>query len=81
MNSSYKGSELLSDRGGCADAVVIVATVEFRFGADILSKKLLFDTTYAETGVAGSHFGTHGYTILKLVHSTCPNSVAPSFDI
>ena len=67
MNSSYKGSELLSDRGGCADAVVIVATVEFRFGADILSKKLLFDTTYAETGVAGSHFGTHGYTVYLFV--------------
>ena len=45
----------------------IVATVEFRFGADIFSKKLLFDKTYAKTGVAGSHFGTHGYTVCLFV--------------
>ena len=41
IDGSYKLSELLSGRGGSADAVVNVATVEFRFGALVLTKKPL----------------------------------------
>ena len=33
-------------RGGSADAVVNVATVEFRFGAVVLTKKFVFAKTY-----------------------------------
>ena len=47
-------SELLSGRGGGTDAVVNVATVEFRFWAVVLTKKI---------GVAGFHFSTHGFAI------------------
>ena len=39
-------SELLSVRGGSADAVVDVMAIEFRFGAVLLTKKLMFDKTY-----------------------------------
>ena len=38
-------SELLSSRGGSADAVVNVTAVEFRFGAVVLTKKLMFEKT------------------------------------
>ena len=54
-------SELLS--GGSANAVVNVATVEFRFGAVAFTKKLVFDKTYEKTCGAGSHFSTHCYAI------------------
>jgi len=56
-------SKLLSGRGGSADTVVNVATVEFRFGAVVLAEKLVFDKTYEKISIAGSHFGTHGYAI------------------
>ena len=39
IDGSYKLSELLFGRGGSADAVVNVATVEFRFRAVVLTKK------------------------------------------
>ena len=39
IDGSYKLSELLFGKGGSADAVVNVATVEFRFGAVVLTKK------------------------------------------
>ena len=63
LDCGYKLSELLLSRGGSADAVVNVAAVEFRFGAVVLTKKLMFDKTYEKIGVAGSHFSTHGYAI------------------
>ena len=40
--------------------MVYVATVEFRFGADVLTEKLVFDKTYETTGVGGSNLGIHG---------------------
>ena len=63
LDCGYKLSELLSGRGGSADAIVNGAAVEFRFGAVVLTKKLMFDKTYEKIGVAGSHFSTHGYAI------------------
>ena len=36
-------SELLFGRGGSADAIVNVTAVEFRFGAVVMTKKLMFD--------------------------------------
>ena len=69
-------SELLSGRGGNANAVVNVATVKFRFGTIVLTEKSVFDKTY----VAGSHFGTHGYTIslFVIVATECKVSVRTS---
>ena len=52
IDGGYKLSELLSGRGGGADAVVNVATVEFRFWAVVLTKKWVFDKTYEKIGVA-----------------------------
>ena len=46
IDGGYKLSELLSRRRGSADAFVNVATVKFRFGAHVLSKKLVFNETY-----------------------------------
>ena len=63
IDGGYKLSELLSGRGGSADAIVNVTAVEFRFWAVVLTKKLMFDKTYKKIGVAGSHFSTHGYAI------------------
>ena len=63
IDGGYKLSELLSGRGGSADAVVNVTAVEFRFGAVVLTEKLMFDKTYEKIGVAGSHFCTHGHAI------------------
>ena len=40
--------------------MVYVATVEFRFGADVLTEKLVFDKSYETTGVGGSTLGIHG---------------------
>ena len=58
-------SELLFGRGGGADAVV--AAVEFRFGAVVLTKKLVFDKTYEKIGIAGSQFSTHDCAISLIV--------------
>ena len=73
-------SELLSGRGGNANAVVNVATVKFRFGTIVLTEKSVFDKTYEKIGVAGSHFGTHGYTIslFVIVATECKVSVRTS---
>ena len=60
IDSSYY---LLSGRRSSAGAVVNLATVEFRFGAVVLIKKLVFHLAYEKIGVAGSHFGTHIHTI------------------
>ena len=60
IDSSQKLIEVLSGRGGSADTVVNVATVEFRLGAVLLIEKLVFNVAYEKIGVAGSHFGTHG---------------------
>ena len=67
IDGGYKLSELLSGRGGSADAVVNVTAVEFRFGAVVLTEKLMFDKTYEKIGVAGSHFSTHGNVISLFV--------------
>ena len=67
IDGGYKLSELLSGRGGSADAIVNVTAVEFRFWAVVLTKKLMFDKTYKKIGVAGSHFSTHGHTISLFV--------------
>ena len=56
----YKLSELLSDRRGSALTVVNIATADFRFGAVLLTEKLVFDNTYEKIAIAGSHFGTRG---------------------
>ena len=40
--------------------MVYVATVVFRFGADVLTEKLVFDKSYETTGVGGSNLGIHG---------------------
>ena len=67
IDGGYKLSELLSGRGGSADAIVNVAAVELRFWAVVLAKKLVFDKTYKKIGVAGSHFSTHGHAISLFV--------------
>ena len=59
IDGSYKLNELLSGRGGSADAVVNVVTVEFRFGAVVLTKKLVFEKSYEKICVAGTHFQTN----------------------
>ena len=66
VDGGYKLSELLSGRGGSADAVVNVTAVEFRFGAVVLTK-LMFDKTYEKIAVAGSHFSTYGCAISLFV--------------
>ena len=53
--SLFKLSELLSGRGGNADAVVNVTVVGLRFGAVVLTKKLVFDKPCEKIGLAGSH--------------------------
>ena len=47
IDGGYKLSELLSGRGGSADAIVNVTVVEFRFWAVVLTKKLMFDKKMA----------------------------------
>ena len=65
IDSSYKMIDFLSGRGSSANAVVNVATprrvqvwsrcIDLKIGVQCnLGKKI---------GIAGSHFGTHGYTI------------------
>ena len=58
---------VLTGRGGSTDAVVNVTAVELRFGALVLTKKLMFDKTYKKIGIAGSHFSTHGHAISLFV--------------
>ena len=67
IDGGYKLSELLFGRGGGADAVVNVAAVEFRFGAVVLTKKLVFDLNYEKIGIAGSQFSTHDCAISLIV--------------
>ena len=60
IDSGYKLIELLSGRGGSAEAVNVTA-VEFRFGAVVLnwcSQKI---------GVAGSHFSARGHAISLII--------------
>ena len=45
------------------DAIVNVTAVEFRFGAVVLTEKLVFDKTFEKIGVAESHLSTHGDAI------------------
>ena len=51
-----------------ADTVVDVATVEFRFGAVVLTKKLVFDKIYETIGVAEYHFA-----LLKAINFSTSN--------
>ena len=66
-SSLFELSELLSGRGGNADAVVNITAIELRFGAVVLTKKLVFDKPYETIGLAGSHFGTHRCAISLFV--------------
>ena len=66
INSSYKLIEFLSSKGSGADTIVNVVTGEVRYGAVVLIKKLVFNVAYEKIGVAGSHFGTHGHTIVPV---------------
>ena len=43
------------------------SAVEFRFGAVVLTEKLVYDKTCEKIGVAESHFITHGYAISLFV--------------
>ena len=61
-DSSYKLIQFLSGKRSSADTVINVATIEFRFEAAVLIE-FVFNVAYEKTGVAGSHFGTHGHTI------------------
>ena len=63
INSSYKLIEFLSGRGSRTDTIVNVATVELRFRAVVLIKKLVFNVAYEKIGIVGFHIGTHGHTI------------------
>ena len=64
MASTVKnGIDRLRKEISGADTIVNVATVELRFRAVVLIKKLVFNVAYEKIGVAGSHFGTHGHTI------------------
>ena len=69
--------ELLFGRGGSADVIVSVTTVEFRFWAVVLTKKLMFDKTFKKIGVAGSHFSIQLLTLNYLLYS--PTDAAPQF--
>ena len=53
IDSGYKLIEVLSGRRGSADTVVIVATLEFRFGAVVLIEKFVFNVAYEKINVAG----------------------------
>ena len=50
-----------------ANAIVNVTAVELRFGAVVLTEKLVFDKIYEKIGVADSHFNTHGDAISLFV--------------
>ena len=45
IDGGHQLSKLVSVRRGSADAVVNVAAVEFKFGAVVLTKKLVSDKT------------------------------------
>ena len=66
IDRGYKLSVLLSRR----DAIVNLATVEFSFGAVVLTEKWVFDKTYEKIGVTGSYFSTYGYAN-SFVCSSC----------
>ena len=63
VDGGYKLIEFFSAGWNSADAVVDVAAVEFRFGAVILIKKLVFNISYKKIGIARSHSCAHRYTI------------------
>ena len=65
--SLFKLSELLSGREGNVDAVVNVTAVGLRFGAVVLTKKLVFDKPCQKIGLAGSHLSTHRCAISLFV--------------
>ena len=66
---SRKAKEVSSSgRGGGADTVVDVATIEFRFGAVVLIEKLVFDKIYETIGVAEYHFA-----LLKTINFSTPH--------
>ena len=67
IDGGYTLSELLSGRGGSADAVGNVTAVEFRFGAVVLTRILMFDKTNEKICVAGSHLSTHSHAISLFV--------------
>ena len=50
INSSYKLIEFLFGRGGGADTIVNVATVELRLSAAVLIKKFVFNVAYEKIG-------------------------------
>ena len=55
VDGGYKLIEFFSAGWNSADAVVDVAAVEFRFGAVVLIKKLVFNISYKKIGIARSH--------------------------
>ena len=59
--------EFFSAGSNSADAVVDVVAVEFRFGAVVLIKKLVFNISYKKIGIARSHSCAHRYTITLFV--------------
>ena len=65
--SLFKLSELLSGREGNVDAVVNVTAVGLRFGAVVLTKKLVFDKPCQKIGLAGSHLSAHRCAISLFV--------------
>ena len=66
---SRKAKEVSSSgRGGGADTVVDVATVEFRFGAVVLIEKLVFDKIYETIGVA-----EYPFALLKAINFSTPH--------
>ena len=52
VDGGYKFIEFFSAGWNSADAVVDVAVVEFRFGAVVLIKKLVFNISYKTIGIA-----------------------------
>ena len=52
VDGGYKLIEFFSAGWNSADAVVDVAAVEFRFGAVVQIKKLVFNISYKKIGIA-----------------------------
>ena len=71
IDGSYKLTEVFSAGWNSADAVVDVAAVEFRFGAVVLIKKLVFNISYKKIGIARSHSYAHRYNINLFVIMSC----------
>ena len=61
--------------------MVYVATVEFRFGADVLTEKLVFDKSYETTGVGGSNLGIHGCYSLHRRSNTVSLETYPLYSL